>query len=316
MRSPAGAVAGRPIATGFDAILVAVVPLTTDPSGGENTRVNELAGALRKWRERMSPGDAGLARSTPGRTPGLRREELAVLAGVSIDYVVRLEQGRGSVPSAQVCLALGRALRLSDDEVAYLLRLAGHPVRHDRVPRLITQSIYRIVDRLENQPVSVYDATWQLLHWNRLFAGTFGDPTSLPVDARNLLVVQFEGFNERLHFTPEQRTEFETSLVADLRSATSRYPDDPGIRTLVRRLRRTPRFARLWEAGSVAVHTSGRKIVQHPDAGLLELDSDSLTVDGLGLHVVIYTAEPGSPAEASLKFIAAIGTQDLRPQSE
>lgn len=278
--------------------------------------MDSLGFTLRAWRERMSPADAGLSRSGSGRTPGLRREELAVLAGVSIDYVVRLEQGRGSVPSAQVCLALGRALRLTDQELAHLLRLAGHPVRRDRVPHLITQSIYRIADRLETQPLSVYDAKWQLLHWNRLFAATFGDPNRLAPDSRNLLVLQFEDRNDRLLFADDQREEFESSLVADLRSASSKYPHDPEIHSLVQRLSTVRRFADMWKAGRVADHVSGRKLLDHPDVGMLELDSDTLTVDSLDLHVVIYTADPGSESQTKLDLLAAIGLQEMRARED
>ncbi|MFI6341380.1 helix-turn-helix domain-containing protein [Streptomyces sp. NPDC050535] len=132
----------------------------------------------------MDPTAAGLTLNAPRRAPGLRREELAVLAGISIEYVVRLEQGRTSNPSAQVCLSLGRALHLSDEEQAHFMRLAGHAADPHRVPRLIPGSVYRILDRLTDHPLSAYDATWQLLHWNPLFAATFGDPTALDADNR------------------------------------------------------------------------------------------------------------------------------------
>src|SRR5689334_13433431 len=103
--------------------------------------MNQLGAALRAWRNRTAPADVGLPQQTARRVPGLRRGELAMLAGISVEYVVRLEQGRAPTPSAQVCAALARALRLSADEQAHLMRLAGHAADPSRVPRHIPESL-------------------------------------------------------------------------------------------------------------------------------------------------------------------------------
>lgn len=273
--------------------------------------MNELGRALRAWRERTDPATAGLARTTPARTPGLRREELAVAAGISVEYVVRLEQGRMATPSAQVCLSLARALQLTDDERAHLMRLAGHPVVHRRVPRLIPHSVHRILERLDAQPLSVYDATWNLLHWNRLFAAVFGDPEQLPAERRNLLLMQFgnDHDHDRSRIRLPDQAAFEASLVADLRSASGRFPDDPELAALLARLNTLPRFADLWSSGSVAEHRSGRKTVLHPEVGEIELDSETLTTDGTHLHIVIYTPRPRTDARNKLDLLATLGTQ-------
>lgn len=272
--------------------------------------MDDLGAALRDWRDRLDPGDVGLTQNGQRRAPGLRREELAVLAGISIDYVVRLEQGRSSTPSAQVCGALARALQLSDEESAHLLRLAGHAADPDRVPRLIPTSVRRITERLAGHPLAVYDATWALLHWNPLFAATFGDP-SADRESGSLLLRHFGDGLSRVRFTPAERQAFEDSLVSDLRATTSRYPRDPEVAALVAGLLRRPRFAELWARRTVAGHGSAHKVVEHPEVGDVDLDSDTLTTQGSNLRVVVYTPRPGSDAEGKLELLAAFGTQRM-----
>ncbi|MET1071987.1 MAG: helix-turn-helix transcriptional regulator [Umezawaea sp.] len=277
--------------------------------------MNDLGAALRAWRDRLAPEAVGLTQNSPRRAAGLRREELAVLAGISIEYVVRLEQGRASTPSAQVCLALARALQLSDEEQAHLMRLAGHTADPNRIPRLIPGSVLRIMDQLSGHPLSIYDATWQLLHWNPLFAATFGDPTAMSTDDRNMLLRQFEGAPGRVKYTPAELSAFEESLVADLRATTSRYPADQELNALIARLERGARFRELWSLGTVAAHQSGHKIVEHPDVGPVDLDSDTLTTQGSNLRVVVYTPRPGTDARSKLDLLGAIGTQRLAPRT-
>jgi transcriptional regulator with XRE-family HTH domain len=276
--------------------------------------MTDLGNALRAWRDRLTPQAVGLTRNAPRRAPGLRREELAVLAGVSIEYVVRIEQGRATTPSAQVCLALARALQLSDEEQAHLLRLAGHAADPNRIPRLVPGSVHRIMDQLSGHPLSVYDATWQLLHWNPLFAATFGDPSALPAGDRNIVLRQFEGKTGRLRLTPAEQSAFEESLVADLRATTSRYPDDPDLTALITRLERSARFREVWALGAVAAHQSGHKIVEHPEVGAVDLDSDTLVTHNSNLRVVVYTPRPGTDARSKLDLLAAIGTQEIEPR--
>ncbi|MBB4742097.1 transcriptional regulator with XRE-family HTH domain [Actinoplanes octamycinicus] len=273
--------------------------------------MDQLGATLRAWRDRLDPAAAGLPHHSPRRVPGLRREELAVLAGISAEYVVRLEQGRAPTPSAQVCSALARALRLSDDEQAHLMRLAGHAAAPDRVPRIIPGSLHRIIERLDGHPLAVYDAAWQLLHWNALLAATFGDPTVRGPEARNVLIMHFEGGLNRIRQSPAERAAFEESLVADLRATTSRYPGDPAVTALVARLHRSPRFRELWTRGSVAAHQGASKIVEHPDVGDIALDCDVLTTQGSDLHLVVYTPRPGTDARSKLDLLATIGTQQM-----
>jgi hypothetical protein len=219
-----------------------------------------------------------------------------------------------ATPSAQVCAALARALHLSDDEHAHLLRMAGHAADSSRVPRIIPGSLYRIVDQLAGNPLAIYDATWQLLHWNPLFAATFGDPTVRSGGDRNVLVWQFLGELPRVRQSAAEREAFEESLVADLRATTSRYPHDPDLATLITRLNRSSRFSLLWSRRSVGGHQSSHKLVQHPDVGDLALNSDVLTTQGTDLRLVIYTPQPNTDARSKLELLAAIGVQRMSPQ--
>jgi transcriptional regulator with XRE-family HTH domain len=273
-------------------------------------RMNELGVALRAWRDRLDPGAVGLPYHSPRRVAGLRRGELAQLAGISVEYVVRLEQGRASRPSAQVCTALARALQLSDEEQAHLLRLAGHAADPGRVPRLVPASVHRIVEQLADSPVSVFDASWHLLHWNQLFAAAFVDPTRVPHDERNALIAQFEDRPSRIRQTAAEKAAFEESLVADLRATTSRYPNDSDIRALVSRLQHSARFRALWALRSVGDHQGTHKVVVHPEVGDIAFEANVLTTQGTDLRIVVDTPQDAE-ARSKLALLSAIGMQQM-----
>jgi transcriptional regulator with XRE-family HTH domain len=278
------------------------------------TDQGELGAALRGWRDRVSPAEAGLPAGRARRAPGLRREELALLAGVSADYITRLEQGRATAPSAQVLGALSRALRLTREEQDHLFRLAGQaPPRPDQINAQLTASVQRLLDQLTGVPVSVNDAGWNTIAWNALWAALIGDPSGKTGRDRNVLWRYFTGQQARVVRTAEDEARFEQSAVADLRSATARYPDDQGLRQLVADLRvASPRFATLWESRIVGTHRESHKTFDHPDVGLVTVDCDVLTVDGSDLRIVAYTAPAGSEAAEKLRLLSVIGTQVLR----
>ena len=273
----------------------------------------ELGRALRQWRDRTTPAAVGLPINGQRRAAGLRREELALLAGLSVDYVTRLEQGRSTSPSAQVLGALSRALRLSEPERDYLYRVAGQaPPELGRISAHLTPGVQRILDRLDDTAVSVSDASWTLLAWNRPWTALMGDPSADRGRARNLAWRHFTGLTGRVVRTPEESAGFEANLVADLRVVSARYPHDGEFHQLVRDLIGiSPRFAELWAGGSVAVHVSDRKVIEHPDVGRLTLDCDILTVQGADLRVIAYTAMPGTEAAEKLALIRVIGVQAL-----
>jgi transcriptional regulator with XRE-family HTH domain len=148
--------------------------------------MSELGVTLRSWRDRLSPAAVGLPNGRARRARGLRREELAELAGVSVDYVVRLEQGRFATPSAQVVTALARALQLTDAERDHLHRLAGLvPPSGAEISERVPAGLTRMVDRLGGAAVAVFAADWQLIRWNRTWAALIGDPTPTPPELRN-----------------------------------------------------------------------------------------------------------------------------------
>lgn len=279
------------------------------PAGLHNRRMANtgLGTALRHWRDRVTPQAAGLPAGRRRRAAGLRREELAQLAGISADYVIRLEQGRATSPSAQVVEALARALRLTGDERAHLFRLAGlAPPGPGTVPRHITPGVHRMLDRLAGTPVAVFDAAWNQLLANPLYTALMG-ATDLNGVRRNFLSP-----NARVRDTPESRDALQAALVADLRRTAGTYPGDAGLRTLIADLRRqSARFAELWESGTVGRHESARKTIDHPDVGALTLDCDVLAVAGSDLRMMVYTAEPGTEAAERLALLAVIGTQSL-----
>jgi len=275
----------------------------------------EFGQAVRRWRDRSSPEAAGLPAGGRRRAAGLRREELALLAGISVDYVTRLEQGRASSPSAQVVEAIARALRLSETERAHLFRLAGLVLpAPDTVPRYITPSVHRLLDRLSGTPVAVSDASWTLLTYNQPYAALMGDPSEWRGNQRNGAWRNLvEPRSSRVRQPPEARRAFEAAIVSDLRTAMARYPADRHLRQLIADLHaNSPRFAELWDSGAVGRHeATERKTIDHPQAGALTLDCDVLTVQGSDLRIMIYTAEPGTEDADRLALITVLGTQAL-----
>ncbi|HLQ52696.1 MAG TPA: helix-turn-helix transcriptional regulator [Streptosporangiaceae bacterium] len=205
----------------------------------------EFGQAVRRWRDRVSPEAAGMPAGGHRRAAGLRREELALMAGISVDYVTRLEQGRASNPSAQVVEALARALRLSGTERAHLFRLAGlAPPGPETVPAYITPSIQRLLDRLTATPVAVSDASWTLLMANPPYAALMGDPSGWRGNQRNAVWRNLPGPGTGVRHTPQAQRAFEAALVAGLRAAAGRYPADQRLRRLVAELRaNSARFA-------------------------------------------------------------------------
>ena len=275
----------------------------------------EFGRAVRRWRERVAPETVGLTAGGRRRAVGLRREELAALAGVSVDYLTRLEQGRATSPSAQVVEALARGLRLADGERELLFRLAGFAApRPGLVPTRITASVQRLLDRFAGIPLVVYDAAWNLLVANAPYDALMGDTSALRGNDRNGVRRNVVGPGSRARQTPQEHDEQVAHLVADLRMTAARYPADAGVRRLVADLRAaSPRFVELWETGSdpLPVEPSRHKVVDHPAVGPITLDCDTLVVAGDDLRIMVYTAEPGSPDAERLALAIVLGTQAL-----
>ena len=212
--------------------------------------------------------------------------------------------------------ALARALRLTGAEREHLFVLAGQPEPGPGImPTHLTPGLQRLLDQLSGTPVSVYDAGWNLLAWNPLWAALVGDPAGSRGRDRNVLWRHFTGADGRVSHTPDDEPRFEASAVADLRAAAARYPRDRGLRDLVAALRdASPRFAQLWDGRDVGTHERDRKTIHHPELGPVTVDCDVLTAAGSDLRVVAFTAPPGSEDADKLRLLAVLGTQDFAPR--
>lgn len=277
---------------------------------------SELAAALRQWRERLTPSDVGLPAGPRRRTPGLRREEVARLAGVSVDYVVRLEQDRGPHPSSSVLGALARALRLSPAETGHLFDLAGTALPgRGRVNDVVRPSVLRLLDRMHDLPAMLVDARRSLLAWNPLADALMGDLSTIPRERRNLIWMRFGPPLEGHPVVTDEhgdRERLDRSAVADARAALGRYPDDEVLRGLVDELRRSSeRFARLWAERPVEDRRVDRKSHDVPGMGRITLDCDLLAVPDDDQLLIVYSAAPGSPDAEKLDLLRVVGLQTV-----
>jgi transcriptional regulator with XRE-family HTH domain len=275
---------------------------------------SDFAALLRAWRDRLSPADAGFNVADGRRAPGLRREELAQLAGLSVDYVLRLEQGRAKNPSAQVVGALARALQLSRAERDQLYRSARHlPPQDGTVSTHVPAGIQRLAARLGDVPIGVFSADWTLVWWNTMWSALHGDPAVVPTAERNLARALFGTGAAHASMLPVRSEHgpdaFAASIVADLKDAVSRYPTDSELDRLVRELREiSDAFAHHWHTETTAAqHTSDRKTIRHPEVGDILLDCDVLIVPGADLRMVTYTAATGSSDAGKLDLLRVTG---------
>jgi transcriptional regulator with XRE-family HTH domain len=275
----------------------------------------EFGRTLRRLRDHVAPDTVGVVAGSRRRATGLRREELAALAGISADYLTRLEQGRATSPSAQVVEALARSLRVADAERELLFRLAGHAVPGaDVVPTRIPPSVQRLLDRLSDTPVAVLDAAGTILTANAPYDALMGPVGALRGYERNTVWRHLVGPGSRAVHTEAEQRAFEATIVAALRLTAARYPLDRGLRQLVRDLRAaSPRFVELWDSGDghVPRDPGRRKVVDHPAVGRIALDCDTLQIATDDLTVLAYTAEPGSEDAERLALAIVLGTQSL-----
>ncbi|QTE30863.1 helix-turn-helix transcriptional regulator [Pengzhenrongella sicca] len=273
--------------------------------------MSELASVLRSWRDRVSPADVGLPAIAGRRAAGLRREELSALAGISVDYLVRLEQGRARNPSPSVLRALAIALRLTDDERDHLYQVAGvAPPSAQSVPQHIGPGVQRIVDRLSDVPMAVFTAAHDIVLWNPLWAALTGDPSLHVGIERNLVWRYFTSGHPGTQYDDQHEEDFANDLAADLRAAVGRYPEDVPLAQLVSRLRtESAEFERRWAQARVAQHRSSRKTVTNATVGPIVVDCDVLTVPGSDLRIVVYTVAPHSVDETRLDLLRVTGLQ-------
>ncbi|MER7672798.1 helix-turn-helix transcriptional regulator [Kitasatospora sp. NPDC096128] len=266
-----------------------------------------LADFLTRSRSRLTPADVGLPPGARRRTPGLRREEVAQLAGLSVDYYARLEQRRGPQPSPQLLAALARALRLGEDGRDHLFHLAGHepPRRHGLLAH-VRPGLLLILDRLHDTPAQVVSDLGDVLAQNAMAAAVFGDVT-VP-GRRNLLLRWFADPAGRALFPPEDHEALARAHVASLRAAHAARPGDRRAAELLAELLATgEEFAACWERHEVAVRRSGRKRVLHPVVGELELECEVLAAGGQDQLLLVHTAAAGSESASRLELLRVVG---------
>jgi transcriptional regulator with XRE-family HTH domain len=238
----------------------------------------ELAAFLRTRRERLDPRDFGLpARRQARRTPGLRREEVAELAGVSTDYIVRLEQARGLRPSADVVEALARALRLTPDERAYLFGLAQQRPRDaDKLATTAAPPLAQLAADLSSLPAMLMNHRYDILAWNSEMARLLLDFDTLPPSQRNAMWLCLMHPEIREFYVDRERVVREG--IAHLRAAWAAHPEDRALTDLIAEcITRDEEFARLWAERDVKVNGRGRKAIRHPDVGVIAVHFETLT---------------------------------------
>ncbi|MFH9419224.1 helix-turn-helix transcriptional regulator [Streptomyces sp. NPDC017529] len=252
--------------------------------GRERRRV--LAEFLRSRRERITPADAGLPAGPRRRTPGLRREEVATLSGVSVTWYTWMEQARDITVSGQVLHSLARVLCLSPAEARHLFALAGQPLPEPVAGRAGSRPLQRLVDALDPHPSYVVAPNWDLLAWNRAEAGLIGDPDGWADPGRNLLRLVFTDLGTRslLADWPDQAR----TLLEQYRAVADRHTGDPAFERLTAELRgRSEEFRTWWDTHDVAEFRPTRRIFDHPRLGRLTFDYVKLTpVDTPGVTLV------------------------------
>ncbi|MGW6565568.1 helix-turn-helix domain-containing protein [Streptomyces sp. NPDC054975] len=278
----------------------------------------ELSEFLRSRRARLKPEDVGLPDfGRHRRVPGLRREELAQLAGVSVAYYTRLEQGNGRNVSMEVLDSIARALRLNDSERAHLTHLAKPTAKKKQHraaiarPQQVRPGLVQLLDSMETVPAFVAGRRLDILAWNRMARALLGDFTTWEPRERNMARMVFLDPNSRdLYLDWDAKA---TEVVSVLRLYAGCYPEDPALLELVGELSvRSEEFRSLWAAHTVADKGHGSKRLRHPLVGELTLQYESLKVAGPDpdLVLVTYHAEPGTPSADALRLLAQWGVEE------
>jgi transcriptional regulator with XRE-family HTH domain len=272
-----------------------------------------LADFLRRRREALQPADVGLPPGARRRAPGLRREEVAALAGMSTDYYARLEQRRGPQPSEQMVAAIARALHLDLDERDHLFRVAGHqaPSRIRRDEH-VAPGLLRVLDRLDDTPAMIVGDLAETLVQNRLGIALLGDHSGYTGLRRSQFHRWFTDPDERSVY-PEDDHDRQTRMqAAGLRAAVSASPGGLAGRIVADLTARSAEFRAVWERHEVAEKSGTRKRLVHPELGVVEVDCQSLWTENRAQALLVFTAAPGTEDDEKLRLLSVIGTQRFR----
>ncbi|PBC12332.1 helix-turn-helix transcriptional regulator [Mesorhizobium sp. WSM3859] len=269
----------------------------------EDHRRRELGAFLRSRRERLSPDAAGIACGARRRTPGLRREEVAMIAGVGTTWYTWLEQGRDVRPSVEVLSALCQALRLDDAEQRHLFTLAGRqqPERRRIVQTKVEGPLLHMLQSLVLQPAYVVGPRWDVLAWNDAAVAVFGDYGQLEGDARNIIHGVFTDPHRR-HLLVDWEQVARATLAA-FRAESAKYTGDPDFERLIAlMMRSSPEFREWWPQRDVVHRLSGLKHLRHPIAGAMTFEHMSLSIDdGSDMRLIVYTPLAEQNSVAKLK---------------
>ncbi|MEU9095282.1 helix-turn-helix transcriptional regulator [Streptomyces sp. NPDC087901] len=277
----------------------------------------ELGAFLRTRRDRIRPAEVGLPGGPRRRVPGLRREEVAQLAGLSADYYTELERGsakNGVQPSTQTVAALARALRLNGDERDHLFHLAERPIPPSaHGPSAHVQpALLGLLDRLSNTPARVITDLHETLVENDLALTLLGNSPARRGPAASFVYRWFTDPQTREIFPPEDHPHHSRVFVADLQAAAARRGRDAEVTEMIAVLRRrSQEFAALWDTHDVAVRRKDHKRIVHPMLGVIELDCYNLLSEDGRQRLLWFTAPPGSPGAEQLELLSVIGTQEL-----
>ncbi|MFD5721746.1 helix-turn-helix transcriptional regulator [Streptomyces sp. NPDC127036] len=269
-----------------------------------------LAAFLRARREALQPEDVGLPRGRRRRTQGLRREEVAALCDMSVDYYSRLEQPRGPNPSEPMLASIARGLHLSLEQRDHLFQLAGYAApRRVRRGDHINPGIMRILDRLEDTPAQVVNHLGETLLQTRMAVALLGDETAWTGRSRSAHYRWFTDSGSRLSYPQSDHETHSWLLVADLYGAYVRDGKDSPVADLVDALQSNPEFAALWCEHPVLGTYCGTKRFLHPQVGALELHCQTLVDPDQSQRLLVFTAEPGTESHANLEFLSVLGSR-------
>ncbi|MFJ5172963.1 helix-turn-helix transcriptional regulator [Streptomyces griseoviridis] len=273
-----------------------------------------LADFLRRRRELLRPVDIGLPEGVRRRTPGLRRDEVALLANISADYYARLEQCRGANPSETIVASLARTLRCDPDERDHLYHLAGFTPPARRAGGYVRPGVMSLLERLDDVPACVVSDLGDVLWQNTVAAITLGWTVAHRSDrAANIVWRWFTEPALRTCFPEEDRPRHSLAHVSDLRATAARRGSDADVTALVDGLlRRSEEFRALWKRHEVAVHRFDRKRFLHPEVGLLHLTCEIILSPDADTRVLAFFPTEGTDAREKLELLRTIGTQDFR----
>ncbi|MDX3224354.1 helix-turn-helix transcriptional regulator [Streptomyces sp. ME19-01-6] len=272
----------------------------------------ELADFLRRARERLTPREVGLPDGPRRRTPGLRRQEVAQLAAMSADYLMRLEQARSPQPSPQMLAALARALRLTADERDHLHLLAGHrPPAGELAGLHVRPALMHLLDQLSGVPAQILTDLGDVLAQNALAEALFGCVCTIEEGPdRNVAWRWFTDPFVREAYPVEEHEARSREVVADLRAAVARRGTDPVAAALVDRLHAaSEEFTALWERHEVAVRRRSRMRLVHPAVGPMEFDFEALLAPAEDQRVRLFTPPPGSRTVDALELLKVVGPE-------